>query len=106
MHDFKWTDSEKKMARNVFNACLNAELGEILEELKAKAVQAVSANDIWEIEAFLTKKRHDIDEKYDFRYSQIIYLFARLIQEGRLHEDQLGKFSAEKLSFIHGITNR
>jgi len=55
--------------------------------------------DLWRLHDFLIDKRREIGEKYDYRYSQFIFVFARLIHEGwllieeleGLHEDKLAK---------------
>ena len=42
MHDLKWTESEKKLARVVFNSCLTAELDELISTFKSKAAAAAT----------------------------------------------------------------
>ena len=49
---------------------------------------------------FLSKQRREIDEKYDHRYSQLICVFARLIGEGYLHEDELEGLGDDKMTKI------
>jgi hypothetical protein len=41
--------------------------------------------------------------KYDYRYSQLISVFGRLIREGRLTEAHLEGLSQDKLEFIRRI---
>lgn len=57
-----WTNSEKKIARRVFDAALQRELAEVMETLKAKATNAKEPGDLWDIEEFLTQSRHAIDK--------------------------------------------
>ena len=105
MHDLKWSESEKKQARVAFNACLQAELAEMVNTFKSRAAAATSADEVWAIEEFLTQKRREIDGKYDYRYSQLIIVFGRLVREGRLREEELQDFSADKQSYILRISS-
>lgn len=40
---------------------------------------------------------------YDYRYSQLIFVFVGLLREGRINEEQLHGLSEEKLSYIERI---
>ncbi|MBP6337627.1 MAG: hypothetical protein KA375_08530 [Vitreoscilla sp.] len=100
MHDFKWSDSEKKLARRLFDAALQAELAEVLAELKRQAEAATTPDAMWDVEDYLTRRRRDIDQKYDYRYSQLILVFGWLLREGRLQPDQFAGLSEEKRAAI------
>ena len=52
------------------------------------------------IEEHLRRKRLEIDRKYDYRYSQLLFVFGRLIREGHLQVEQLNGLSPEKLDYI------
>ena len=60
---------------------------------------------MWAIQGYLARHRRDIDGKYDFRYSQFVYVFGRLGREGRVHAEQLRSLSEEKLSYIERIAS-
>ncbi|MEA3275295.1 MAG: hypothetical protein U9Q81_08410 [Pseudomonadota bacterium] len=47
--------------------------------------------------------RNQSDRKYDYRYSQLVFVFARLVQQGWLQLDELAGFSDEKRSAIRSI---
>lgn len=98
--DLKWSSSEKALARKVFDAALESELSDVVAEFKAKASSVASPSELWELEEYLRQKRHEINEKYDYRYSQLIGVFARLIREGRIREEQLRELSEEKREYI------
>ena len=102
MHDLKWSESEKKLSRRLFEAALETELAEVMTEFKAKAAAAETPEEMWAIQGPAHKQR-EIEEKYDYGYSQLILVFGRLVREGRLREDQLHGLSEEKLSYIHRI---
>jgi hypothetical protein len=93
MIEFKWSSSEKTHARKLFDAALAAELAETVAEFKARAAAADSAESMWDIARYVNARGRDIDEKYDYRYSQLILVFARLFREGRIDEHQLAGFT-------------
>ena len=98
--DLKWSSSEKALARKVFDAALESELSGVMAEFKAKAFSVASPSELWELEKYLCQKRHEINEKYDYRYSQLIRVFAGLVREGRIREEQLRGLSEEKREYI------
>ncbi len=105
MHDLKWSASEKVLARRVLDAALAAELAEVLAELKAKAAAAAVAEDVWAIEGFLRERRRAIDEKYDHRYSVLLFVFGRLLREGRVQEADVVGLSEQNLAHIRQIAS-
>ena len=44
---------------------------------------------MWRLLEYLTEKRIEVGEKYDYRYSVLDFVFARLIWEGWLQEEDL-----------------
>jgi hypothetical protein len=103
MFDFKWSGSEKKIARRVFDEALDAELAEIMTDFRARAAAIKEPADMWDVEEYLSRKRREIIEKYDFRYSQLPLVFGRLLREGRIREEQLAGLAEEKLDFVRRI---
>lgn len=95
MHDLKWSTSEKKLARTVFDAALERECASILCEFKIRAAKASAPQDMWNIQEYLTRQRRDIDSKYDYRYSQLILVFGRLLREKWIDERELQALSPE-----------
>jgi hypothetical protein len=100
MHDLKWSEREKKIACHVFEAALQQELVEVMAMFKEMAAHAEKPEDIWAIEEWLGQRRRNIDTKYDFRYSQLIMVFGKLVREDQITEQQLEGLAEEKLAFI------
>jgi hypothetical protein len=100
MLDFKWSDSEKKIARRAFDAALARELSSLLASMKSSALEASTPDDIWALHDLLSEKRKEIDRKYDYRYSQLIYVFARLLREKWITESDLEGLKEDKLVAI------
>lgn len=105
MQDFKWSESEKKLAHRVFESALAAELMEVMTEFKTRAAAVAEPDDMWSIGQHLHRKRREIDEKYDYRYSQLIAVFGRLLREGRVQEPDLAGLAEEKLLYIRRMAS-
>jgi hypothetical protein len=103
MSDLKWSGAEKQVAQRAFNAALEREYGKLLRQTREMAAKMQEGADLWRLHDFLTDKRRKIDEKYDYRYSQLIFVFARLIHEGWLSLEELESLHEDKLSRIEAI---
>jgi len=103
MSDGTWKTSEKKIARRVFDAALQSELAEIMARFKLRAASIKEPDDMWEIQTYLAHAQREIDNKYDFRYSQLEIVFGRLLREERIEDQDLSGLSEEKLSNIRRI---
>ena len=98
-----WSKSEKAIARKVFDAALNRELHEVMQEAKGKANQINDPADVWDLEHYLTERRKEINRKYDYRYSELTHVFGRLLYEGRVSEVELGGLQDDKLRRIRSL---
>src|ERR1700730_9253302 len=97
MHDRKSSASEKKTARRAYEAALQSTLTGIMAEFKAKAAAAATPSEMWAVEDYLHRRRREVDEIFDYRYSQLLLVFARLIREGHLDEARLIGLAEDKL---------
>ena len=95
-----WSKSEKAIARKAFDAALKRELHEVIQETKRMCSQIKEPADLWDLEHYLTQRRKEIDYKYDYRYSRLTHVFGRLLQEGRLSEEELSGLREGKLKSI------
>lgn len=93
-----WSASEKKVARRVFEAALQRELAEVMTEFQARAARAKRPVDMWSVQEYLARTRHEIDAKYDFRYSQLELVFGMLLREKRIGEEDLQGLAEDKLA--------
>ena len=60
--------------------------------------------DIWTILDLLLEKRKTVDSKYDYRYSQLIIVFSRLLSEGYLKEEDISELAEEKRELIKKLS--
>ena len=95
-----WSKSEKAIARKVFDAALKRELHEVIQEAKHMASQIQQPSDLWDLEHYLTERRKQIGRKYDYRYSQLMFVFGKLLCEIRLGEEELRGLREDKLKSI------
>ncbi|MDM7940353.1 MAG: hypothetical protein QUS07_08430 [Methanothrix sp.] len=100
MNGTKWSKTEKQIARQAYEAAYTRECAEIGKTVRKMAATASDPSGLWELHDYLTKRRREIDEKYDYRYSQLTLVFARLIYEGWLKPEDLAGISKDKLQEI------
>jgi hypothetical protein len=105
MKDLKWSEAEKKIARRAFDVALSREYAALMKELKSLAAKAEKPEDIWAIHDCLTERRRAIGAKYDYRYSQLIIVFGRLLREKWMEEKDLEGLGEEKLEGIRHIAH-
>ena len=99
----KWSSAEKKVAREAFERAYEREIAALLKEVRAKASAMTELNELWQLHDFLSARRHEIDGKYDYRYSTLIFVFARLVRDGWLHLDELESLDRDKLAKIAAL---
>ena len=95
-----WSQAEKRIARKAYNTALHRELEGVITEVKERVRRMDKPGHLWELEAFLTRRRKEIDRQYDFRYSVLPVVFANLIAAGRLSEQDLEGLREDKLAPI------
>jgi Photoprotection regulator fluorescence recovery protein len=102
--DFSWSPKEKKIARIAFDKAYKNEMNEIKNELEKKLQDLQDLQKIWLIHNYLSKRRKEIDRKYDYRYSVLIIVFGRLLSEGYIEEKDLEGLSIDKINAIKSLS--
>ena len=100
MNDLKWSQTEKAVARKAFNQAVERELEAIIHKTKQMASSIESPSQLWELEDYLSKSRKTLDEKYDYRYSVLPLVFAKLIRQRRLRWEDLHGLGEDKLRYV------
>ncbi|MBD2083056.1 hypothetical protein [Leptolyngbya sp. FACHB-17] len=101
--DIQWSETEKEISRSAFDRAYQREIDTLIQTVTAKAKTIADVSDVWQLHDFLSAKRHEIDGKYDERYSGLIFVFARLVREQWLSIDELEGLEAEKLAKISAL---
>ena len=103
MQDLTWSPSEKIIARRPFDMALKKELEVVMRKVRQMAGEIQRPADLWTLEQYLSECRKEIDDKYDYRYSQLPLIFGRLIREGWLTENDLTGLGTGKMDYIRTI---
>jgi hypothetical protein len=105
MDYLQWSKAEKQVARRAFDAAYEKEC----RAIRAKLTQMLEAEDdirqIWRIHDYLSDQRRETDRKYDYRYSVLDLVFARLIREGWITEADLTGLREDKLQRIKFVAS-
>lgn len=101
--DMTWSRPEKTLARKAFDAALSRELHEVMEETKRLASKIKQPSDLWELEHYLTRRRKEIDRKYQFRASHLTQVLSTLVYENRVSEAELRGLRQDKLKSIRAF---
>lgn len=101
----KWSKKEKSIARAAFDKAYEKECNQIIGKLKEKSLKLSDPEDIWELHDYLSEIRKEIDEKYDYRYSVLIMVFAHLLKQQWLKIDDLEGLSVDKIDRIKSLAN-
>ena len=104
MSELKWSHAEKKVPRRAFDLALGNELETLVLEAKDRAAKIDQPSELWALEGWLTERRREIDRRYDYRYSILPLVFAHLLRDGRLTEDDLHGLGLEKLDLIRRVS--
>jgi hypothetical protein len=105
MDHLAWSPTEKRIARAAFDRALDVELAELLAEFRQRVAALERPEDMWPLADWLREKQRAIDDKYDYRYSQLPFVFGRLVREGRVAEDELSGLCDDKLAIIRRIVS-
>lgn len=79
---------------------MERELAAVLASVRERVERITEPYEMWALHDYLSAKRREIDNKYDFRYSQLIWVFGRLLREGWLREDDLQGLDEQKIASI------
>ena len=106
MIEQSWSKKEKAIARRAFENAYEKECKDLIEKTQKRASEAKEPSDIWRLHDFLTKRIKEIENKYDYRYSTLILVFARLMQEGWLTVDEMEGLDEDKITKIRYLVEK
>ena len=95
-----WTAAEKKLARKLFDQAFQKQCASIAAGAKKMIASTSVPSDIWRVHDYLSQHRRTVDELYDYRYSVLLNVFARLLGEGWLTEADLIGLQKDKIERI------
>ena len=106
MMEQSWSKKEKAIARRAFEGAYEKECKDLIRQIQMRASEAKEPSNIWRLHDFLTKRIKEIENKYDYRYSMLNLVFARLMQEGWLTVDEIEGLSEDKISKIRYLAEK
>ena len=104
MSEINWSESEKQGAEKAFKRAYKREINSLIEEIKHKVAKITEIDEVWQLHDLLSARRHEIDGKYDYRYSVLVFVFAKLVKEGWLNPEELKFLERDKLAKITALT--
>jgi hypothetical protein len=102
--DAEWSKTEKQIAQAAFKKAHERETHTLIKEVRERAGTIAEISDLWQLHDFLSARRHEMDGKYDYRYSVLLFVFAELIREGWLQFDELEGLDADKLTKVAALS--
>jgi len=103
MQDFTWSHSQKKAARAAFDLASERDTQAIRREVEGMLQNSKDAGVVWRIEDYLYERRQEHDRVFDYRYSVLIFVFAGLVRESLLSEEELEGIGQEKVETIRAM---
>lgn len=104
MSNIEWSKAEQGVAHAAFEKAHGREINALIQEVRERAGAVTEIKEVWQLHDFLSTRRHEIDGKYDYRYSVLIFVFARLVKEGWLHLHELEGLDADKVTKVKALT--
>jgi hypothetical protein len=101
--EINWSAIEQQAAKFAFEKAYQREMTALLEAVRERSSSIVELEDIWHLNDLLNAKRHELDGKYEYEYSALIFVFAKLVKEGWLTIDELEGLELEKRSKISAL---
>ncbi len=94
---------EEKIAKQALQKAYERETSALIANVRDRAHSLTELEDLWHLHDLLSTKRYDIDGKYTYNFSTLVFDFARLVKEGWLHLGDLQGLPSEILSKISAI---
>jgi Photoprotection regulator fluorescence recovery protein len=99
-----WTTTEEVVARKAFDIAYKREIGALIDSVRYRASSLAEIDDMWRLHDFLSVKRHEVDGRYDYRLSTLIFVFAGLVKDGWLNLNELEGLNVDKIAKIAALT--
>jgi hypothetical protein len=103
VNETNWSETEQKVAEKAFKSAYDRETSALVQEIRESAGVISNLEDIWRLHNFLSARRHEIDGKYDYSFSALVFVFATLIKQGWLQIDDLEGLEPDKLAKIAAL---
>ncbi|MBD2579087.1 hypothetical protein [Oscillatoria sp. FACHB-1406] len=103
MSEIDWSESEKVVAEEAFGKAYNRETEALISEVRSRAGDISLLEQVWNLHDYLSARRHEIDGKYDYQYSELIFALAALVKQGWLKIEELSGLDKDKRAKIGAL---
>jgi hypothetical protein len=100
----QWTSQERAVVKSALANAHQREIAAIVQVVRDRASEINSIDEVWQLNDFLSARRFDIDGKYNNDEDEVLFVLAKLTQEGWLQSQDLVGLEAAKLSKITALT--
>ena len=95
--------TEEKIAKQALQQAYEREVSALIAHVSDRANSLAELEDLWYLHDLLSTKRYEIEGKYVYNFSTLVFDFARLIKEGWLNLDDLQGLPLAMLSKISAL---
>lgn len=106
MIEESWSKKEKAVARRAFESAYEKECKDVIKQIQKRANEAKDPSDIWPLHDFLNERIKEIENKYDYRYSMLILVLARLMKEGWITVGEIEGLNKDKIAKIRYLAKK
>lgn len=96
----QWSETEQQIAQQALQKAYQRETSALIANIRDRANSLTELEDLWYLHDLLSTKRHEIDGKYEYNQSTVVFDFALLVKEGWLHLEDIQGLKPETLSKI------
>lgn len=83
-----------------FDKAYEKEISDISKEVGCRIKKYKTPKELWELHNYISNKRKETDQKYDYRYSVLILVFARIMKDGYISKSDLRGISESEIQAI------
>jgi Photoprotection regulator fluorescence recovery protein len=102
--EIEWSEIEQKVARTAFDRAYEKEISTLIKVVREETQNISTSQDVWHLHDLLSSKRHELDGKYDYRYPELIWVFANLVKDGWIEMRDLDGLDGEKIRKISALS--
>ena len=99
----KWSETEEKIAKKALQTAYQRESNALIANVRDRASSITKLEDLWYLHDLLSTNRYEIDGKYAYDASSIVFDFANLVKEGWLTLEDLKGLKPEMLSKVSAL---
>lgn len=99
----QWTSQDRTIAKAALKTACQRETASLVKLVRKEASEISQIEDLWQLNDFLSARRFDLDGKYDDRDEEMLFVLAKLMNEGWLTVDDLSGLPEEKLTKVKAL---